>query len=277
MLLFLLTILRLFIKEGFEDVTLTKTTIDDYNRFKTFYNEFIKNWNTSITTAIVSEIPIEKMPLKPYKPTEDDMNSYIKIVSINEKKPFPKITPLLPDEINISDIIPRIPQDSTPYINALAWMNSKLQNSMLNLGSAINSIKIEQFEDKCQDLSNCINNPTFLATLSNAQKKNELDQIKSNEKILSERINMFFSNKQLDELSRINQQLIKDANDIKNRAQSGKLVNNIVDSLNTNEKGSNDIEEIEKIKKIKKIDPNIKDKYPLIASMKSLFDGINSA
>lgn len=270
-LLFLLAILKIFITEGFEDLVQDKTktqdqtkTANDYNRFKTFYNEFINNWNKAVTTALVSSIPIEKMPSGPYKPTLDDMNKYITILTTNEKKPFPKMTALLPDELNVSEIIPRIPQDPIPYINALTWMNSNLQASMVSLGSSIMDIKMEAFEDKCQDLSNCMNNPNFLAKLSDAQKKNELDQIKSNEKILSDRINAFFSNKQVDELVQINRKLIKDADDIKNRAQSGKLV----DSLIAPDKKKPYVPD--------KIDPKIKDEFPLIASIKSLLNGINS-
>ena len=268
-LLFLLAILKIFITEGFEDLAQDQTkTMDDYNRFKTFYNEFINNWNKAITTALVSSIPIEKMPSGPYKPTLDDMNKYITILTTNEKKPFPKMTSLLPDELNVSEIIPRIPQDPIPYINALTWMNSNLQASMVGLGSSINDIKMEEFEDKCQDISNCMNNPAFLAKLSDAQKKNELDQIKSNEKILSDRINAFFSNKQVDELVQINRKLIKDADDIKNRAQSGTLVNDLADTIPTEKK---------KPYVPDKIDPKIKEEFPLIASIKSLLNGINSA
>ena len=259
----------MFITEGFEDpVQDMSKTANDYNRFQTFYNEFINNWNKSITTALVSSIPIEKMPSGPYKPTLDDMNKYITILTTNEKKPFPQMTSVLPDELNVSEIIPRIPQDSTPYINALTWMNSNLQASMVSLGSSINDIKMEAFEDKCQDISNCMNNPAFLAKLSDAQKKNELDQIKSNEKILSDRINAFFSNKQVDELVQINRKLIKDADDIKNRAQSGTLVNDLADTIPTEKK---------KPYVPDKIDPKIKDEFPLIASIKSLLNGINSA
>jgi hypothetical protein len=98
-----------------------------------------------------------------------------------------------------------------------------------------------------------MNNPAFLAKLADSQKK-----------ILSDRINAFFSNKQVDELVEINRKLVKDADDIKNKAQSGKLADSLIAP---DEKGAYIPD---------KIDPKIKDEFPLIASIKSLLNGINS-
>ena len=55
-----------------------------------------------------------------------------------------------------------IPTDTTPYINALNWMNTQLEKSQSNLGSALQggSEGFDDMSSMCQDISQCLaNNP----------------------------------------------------------------------------------------------------------------------
>ena len=67
-------------------------------------------------------------------------------------------------------------------------MNDQMEKAHSNLN-------IDNFEDMCQDLSNCIaNNPDLIAKISEAQANKEKDQITKNEQQLSNLIGEFFSN-----------------------------------------------------------------------------------
>ena len=84
-LLFILVILRLFIvKEGFEDIS--QNTINDYNKFTQFYNQFMTNWNKAIVSSIAIDTPQEPLITpgqvsSPPNPSQNDMNLYINTLS----------------------------------------------------------------------------------------------------------------------------------------------------------------------------------------------------
>ena len=115
-LLFILVILRLFtIKEGF-----VSQTTNDYNKFKQFYNQFITNWTKAIISSIAIDTPQEPLTSpgqvsQPPNPSQNDMNLYIDTLSKNLNTPLPHITDLFPEiDTSLTDIISRIPPDSTP-------------------------------------------------------------------------------------------------------------------------------------------------------------------
>lgn len=275
-MLFILVILRLFtIKEGF-----VSQTTNDYNKFKQFYNQFITNWTKAIVSSIAIDTPQEPLTSpgqvsQPPNPSQNDMNLYIDTLSKNLNTPLPHITDLFPEiDTSLTDIISRIPPDSTPYVNALKWMNDQMEKAHSNLN-------IDHFEDMCQDISSCIaNNPDLIAKIAEAQANNEKDQIKKNEQELSNRIAIFFSNNLLQPLIQKNTELVTKTEDVQKQAESGQLTDTLTKQFNTPEtkydipKGGNALAELQKT------DPEkynkIKDVAPKLFSIKQLIEQINA-
>ena len=275
-MLFILVILRLFtIKEGF-----VSQTTNDYNKFKQFYNQFITNWTKAIVSSIAIDTPQEPLTSpgqvsQPPNPSQNDMNLYIDTLSKNLNTPLPHITDLFPEiDTSLTDIISRIPPDSTPYVNALKWMNDQMEKAHSNLN-------IDNFEDMCQDISSCIaNNPDLIAKIAEAQANNEKDQIKKNEQELSNRIAIFFSNNLLQPLIQKNTELVTKTEDVQTQAESGQLTDTLTKQFNTPEtkydipKGGNALAELQKT------DPEkynkIKDVAPKLFSIKQLIEQINA-
>ena len=275
-MLFILVILRLFtIKEGF-----VSQTTNDYNKFKQFYNQFITNWTKAIVSSIAIDTPQEPLTSpgqvsQPPNPSQNDMNLYIDTLSKNLNTPLPHITDLFPEiDTSLTDIISRIPPDSTPYVNALKWMNDQMEKAHSNLN-------IDNFEDMCQDISSCIaNNPDLIAKIAEAQANNEKDQIKKNEQELSNRIAIFFSNNLLQPLIQKNTELVTKTEDVQKQAESGQLTDTLTKQFNTPEtkydipKGGNALAELQKT------DPEkynkIKDVAPKLFSIKQLIEQINA-
>ena len=285
-LLFILVILRLFIvKEGFEDIS--QNTINDYNKFIQFYNQFMTNWGKAITTSILSDTPQEPLTTpgqvsNPPTPSQNDMNLYINTLSTSLHTQLPQITDLFPNTIDdkiLPNIISRIPDNSVPYINALKWMNEQLEKAHSNLNITDN------FEDMCQDISTCIaNNPDLIAKIAEAQTNREKDQIATNEKKLSTLIASFFSNDQLELFLQKNTELIKKTEDIQQQAENGQLTSHFTSQLASKSnvdqtkydipKGGNALSELQKT------DPEkynkLKDVAPKLFSIKQLIEQINS-
>lgn len=282
----ILLIFRLFIfTEGFEDIS--QNTINDYNKFTQFYNQFMTNWKKAITTSIISDIPQEPLTspsqvssLQSSVPSQNDMNLYINTLSNTLNISFPPITDVFPEKIDtLPDIISRIPKDSTTYINALKWMNEQLEKAHSNLNITDN------FEDMCQDITSCIsNNPELLAKIAEAQINKEKDNILINEQKLSALIAHFFSNDQIQPLMQQNTELIKKTEDIQKQAESGQLANQFASQIANKENVSNTTYDIPKggnaLSELQKTNPEkynqLKDVAPKLFSIKQLIEQINS-
>jgi len=241
-LLFILVILRIFvIEEGFENSGLSQNTINEYNKFKNFYNWFMPAWKKAIISSSVYEIKQEPLQSPDQvsssntpKITDNEMNLYIVALANKIGKSLPQLGPLFPETININNIVSittQIPEDSKEYINALNWINSKMMKSEGDLTSAMRgepiSIPVEKFQNKCDDVSNCLNDPEFLSKLNKAQINNAQQQIIQYEQQIISRINNFFSNKSLNVITPITKQLLSNADEILRKANSGELLNEI--------------------------------------------------
>jgi hypothetical protein len=244
-LLLILVILKISVirEEGFEDSGgLSKNAIDEYTKFSKYYNWFMTTWEKAIMSAFVSALP--QTPLDnpdqvtaegAPKPSQNDMNLYIVELAKQIGDPLPPVTVLFPEKINattLPEVIKMIPDDSKLYINALEWMNEQLEKSQKDLGSALQGGPIqrpvEKFQNKCDDISNCLmNNPEFLSKLAEAQKKSGQDQIRQYEQLMIARIAKFFSNNKLNSITQKSLVLLKKAEDIQKKAESGQLVNDI--------------------------------------------------
>jgi hypothetical protein len=242
-LLFILVLLKIFVgeTEGFQDSGLSQNAINEYNKFTKYYNWFMTNWRKSIIASAVSEVqqkPLDSPSQVPGdnapQPSDNDMNLYIVALAKKIGDPLPPVGPLFPEKIDVSTIsvlTPKIPDDPKIYINALEWMNEQLEKSQKDLGSALQggpiSRPVEKFQNQCEDLSACMNNPEFLAKLAEAQKNNSRAQIQQYEQAMIARIAKFFSNQKLNSVTQKSITLLKKAEDIENKAKSGQLVNDI--------------------------------------------------
>jgi hypothetical protein len=233
--------LRLFtdIKEGFLAQELKSTTIKSYNDFLLFYNTFCSNWQKSIKSSVASQIPQQPLtnPSQVSSSTapdipEVDMNIYIAKLSQQLSQPLPPICKSLPqiDNSQLSEIINKIPKSTRPFINALNWMNAQLEQSQANLGPALQGTppSLENFQDICDNVSACFdNNPEFVKQvaidLAEYQKKEQEQQEEQLVKVLQP----FLTEPELRRTFDKNKVLFKQAQEIQNMAESGKLLNNI--------------------------------------------------
>jgi hypothetical protein len=293
-LLIILVILRLFVtKEGFQDTPLNPVTIQGYNNFLSFYNPFCDNWKKAIISSVASEIP--QQPLTdpsqvqstsaPDVP-ESDMNNYIQNLSKQLSQQLPPICKPLPatlDSSNLSDIIKQIPPDTTPFTNALNWMNGQLQKSQANLGSALqgNSSPPEGFEDMCQDISSCLaNNPQLIQQIAIELSEQNDNQLVQQQEQLMKGLMPFFNTPALSQAFGDNTLLVQKAQQIQDQAQSGELVNQI------NVPGGNTVAKYQKppgannMNDMKQNNPDryneIKQNYGQWFSLKQMLDNINA-
>lgn len=255
LLFFLLVVLRLFAEsiqqtEGFENGALPSTLQESYQRFVEFYNPFLVNWEKALTTAVSQEIPVAPQadPANPTPPsppppiTRIQMNEYVNRLSDKLQKPLPQLTDPLPKEINtasLSMVLSQLPKNTTPYENALQWMNQQMKDAQQNLAGALQGVPpipaVEGFDANaptCQEVSQCLaNNPEFIAQVTqqvaqeqDAQKKQSAEE---QQKELLQRITPFLENASLTQEGATNQELAKQLGGVQQQAESGELYSKI--------------------------------------------------
>jgi hypothetical protein len=314
-LLFILVILNLFtytVNEGFKEAEAVAVAVavasekitpeiqSAYKKFLSFYTAFITSWEKVISSSTIANSPPQE-PLtspsqvsqianySPPSPSVTDMNAYITQLTQQLNQPLPPLGITFPQTIdtkNISQIIAQMPTDSTPFINALNWMNQQLEKSHANLGSALqgNKPEIEGFDSQdttCQNISSCLaSNPQLIAEIAQELDNKDKESIQQQEQQLTSLIQPFISSETLLSSLQQNQVLLKKSQDIQNQAQSGELVNQI------NVPGGNTIATYTKpqgsdtLKQMENNDPaqynNLKNNYSQWFSLKQLLEQINS-
>lgn len=245
-LLFILIILNLYASipyEGFQtSVPLNPDTIQAYNNFLAFYNQFCANWQKAIVSSIALDTPQEPLTSPSQvgtstatTPSDSDMNTYITQLSQQLGQPLPPVCISLPstvDSTTIAQTIPMIPTDTTPYINALNWMNTQLEKSQANLGSALQGgSPTEGFDDMssmCQNISQCLaNNPQLAQQIAEELNTQSAQNVAQQEQQLMALLTPFVSTQTLTAAVEQNTVLVQKAQEIQNQAQSGELVNQI--------------------------------------------------
>lgn len=292
-LILILVILKLlgyyysFMEEGFQEQVITPQFMNNYYKFITFYNQFLLNWEKTIISSIASDTP--QAPLSspsqistgvPPSPTRLEINAYISSLSTKLRTPFPQITDSLPSNItlnNLNGLMSIIPTDTEPYKNAFMLMNSYLEKAQNDLKESLAGA--EGFEDKCQSISECVlNNPQLLAKLFESQTKQDAMQIQKKQEELNKRMNTFLSDKVLIALNQKNQELVKQADKIRQQAESGELLNKINIKDDTTKyimpEGGNKLSELKKNNpaKYKELQSSNKQLFDL----KQLFEQINA-
>lgn len=289
-LLIILILLRLFIvKEGFQDnIPLNPSTVQVYNDFIAFYTPFCTNWQKAIISSVASEIQQEPLTDPSQVQTSsapqistEQMNQYINTLSQQLGQPLPQICTTIPstiDSSSIAQVIPLIPTDSQPYINALNWMNTQLSKSHGNLGNALKGGSIEGFDNMCQNVEQCLqNDPQLLQEILQQSQQQNISQLEQQLKSL---INPFISSSDLIKALQTNQDLVAKSQQIQDQAQSGELFNQI------NLPGGNTMATYDKppgastLSDIQQSNPeqynNLKQNYSHLFSLKQMLEQINS-
>lgn len=295
LILLIMLILCLFIVkdiEGFQ-VDLKPSTIKSYNDFLSFYNTFCANWQKSIKSSVASQIP-QKPLTSPSQVSssnapdipEGDMNNYITVLSQQLLKPLPPICKTLPSRIDINSlpkIIKEIPKSTQPFINALNWMNTQLEQSQANLGPALQGVPptFESFEDICDNVSACLdNNPELVKRVAvNVADQQKREQEKQEEQLVKA-LQPFLTEPELRRVFNKNIQLFKQAQEIQSKAESGQLLNqmnipdNDIDIKYTKPPGANNLNNIKQNNPARYNE--LQTNYSQWFSIKKLTDQINS-
>jgi hypothetical protein len=304
-LVFVMIILRLMTTkhvniemfQGTTSMEIDPKVAQEYDAFIKFFNQFQTNWEKAVVSSIASDTPQQPLTSPsqvqssqtPPEPSESEKAEYVKTLSAKEGTVFPQILPPLPNTLtptNIQQVIQQIPTDTTPYSNALEYMNNNLMKAHANLGSALQGGSLtEGFQESCSDVTQCIqNNPTLIAQIGQAAATAAAQQfsqnLQSQEAQLLQKLQNFTKNTQLSDQIKQNQQLVEKSQDIQNQAQSGALINSI------NVPGGNTVAKYDlppgadTLKQMQQNDPErykqLKNNFSNWASLKELLEQINS-
>ena len=243
LILFVVVIARLFcVTEGFVDrASQMRAQLaplqSDYQSLVSFYQSFMNIWEQAITASI--RMSITQAPLSspkdtvsassPPPPSEDQLNQHIPQMEQEGGHPplyFPRIT-TLPEKLT-PETLPAIlaifvPLAGTPaaydrtfdsFNHAMQYVNDNLSGVKQSLDNALKGS--EGFYAGCE----C--SPEMIANAIQAQQKQEVeDQVGQIRNIL----NAFKQNGSLQTNLSKNKALVAEMNDIKNKAQSGELLN----------------------------------------------------
>lgn len=236
-LLFILVIIKIIyspptllnIYEGYYDSNDVNVS---YNKFITFYMTFCPLWQKAVSTAVMANTPQQPLTSPSQaqqgqsgsQPSAGDMDAFIQQLSATDGKQYPNICTDFPNNLTnlttnaLQNIANRIPSDSTPYMNALNWMNTHMSESHAKYAKALTGNLFKEGFDNCQQIQQCIaNDPEILQMQQNQIQQQIFNSITS-----------FFSNE--DELMNTLQQtqnLVEASNAISNDAQSGGMLNKI--------------------------------------------------
>ena len=186
-----------------------------YQKFATFYNAFLTSWEKAVTTSWSTRIeppPLSKDKPSAPTPTRAELNQEIAALSQEAGKAFPPITDAVPVTMeSVVTIDGKVPSNPTPYLNALRWVNAKMEQSKRDMEDALKGNGAAGFEDfnTCGQMAQC-------------QQEAERKQTVS----LSARLDAF-NNAELQRALQTNQALMEDAKKIQNQAQSGQLLNDL--------------------------------------------------
>jgi hypothetical protein len=184
-----------------------------YQTFAAFYNALLVSWEKAVTKSWSTRMeppPLSKDTPKAPTPTRAELNKEVAMLS----REFPPITDALPATMgSVAEIDGKVPSSPTPYLNALRWVNAKMEQSKRDMEDALQGKSGFQdfFENPmCGQMVQC---------QQEAEKKQTIN--------LSARLDAFNNNGELQRAMETNQQLMEDAKKIQNQAQSGQLLNNL--------------------------------------------------
>ena len=262
-LLFSIIIIRLFsskAKEGFQQQTQTipPELEQQYQGFIKFYGPFTQRWEQAIQTYIATQTtqaplssPSDVSKIDPTKqPSPADtlmLNIFIKQIATSQGNNLPQINSFtFPSSLSsatplqLVELAQEIPTDSQPYINALNWMNSKMDKSHKNLQKALQGNYIpsnednegfqNQSESQCQQLEQCKSELTSLINqqIQEQQQQPNSEEVQSSLNMIQQKLQQFSVNKQsLQKAWELNNILFEKSNKLQEQAQNGELLKQV--------------------------------------------------
>jgi len=207
--------------DGFEDVN--PVVQEKYKKFVEFYNPFQVNWKKALVSSAASEVEIKPLTSPTQTSNEDapafslsELNARVEEIARKLNQPLAYITESLPPTLDMATI-KSIQLTPEPYINALKWMNGKLEESHANMASAMQGKKPEGFADMCQQIDQC-----------DQQRQARLQQQQaSQQQQLGSQFDQITKNQTLMQSWKSNQSLMAESDKIKGQAQSGDLLNQL--------------------------------------------------
>jgi hypothetical protein len=243
LILFVVIVARLFyVSEGFADMASQMRAQlaplqSDYQSLVSFYQSFMPTWEQAINADIRANItqPPLTSPKEttssssPPTPSEDQLNEHIPQMEQEAGHPplyFPRISQipetLTPETLPaiLAILVPLAGDPAAydrmfdPFNNALEYMNNNLSNVSQSLNAALKGTSEGFYAD-------CTCSPEMIA---NAIQKQKDDEMKDQVSQMTEILKAFTQNTSLQTNLAINQKLVAEMNDIKNKAQSGELL-----------------------------------------------------
>jgi hypothetical protein len=243
LILFVIIVVRLFyVTEGFADMASQMRTRlaplqSDYRSLVSFYQSFMPIWEQAINASIRISMPqplltSPKDPIpssSPPTPSTDQLNEHVPQMEKEAGHPplyFPRIA-TLPETLTpetlpiILGIFVPLAGDPPvyerifdPFNNAMKYMNDTLSGVKQSLDKALKGS--EGFYASC-DCS-----PEMIANAIQEQQRREMEDKVSQ---ITNILNAFKQNPSLQTNLVRNKELVAQMNDIKNKAQSGELLN----------------------------------------------------
>ena len=243
LILFAVIVARLFYTtEGFADMASQMRAQlaplqSDYRSLVSFYQSFMNVWEQAISASIRMSMkqvtltnPKDPVSSSPPPPTTDQLNEHIPQMEQEKGHPplyFPRIVTLpetlTPETLpSILAILVPLAGDPPvyerafdPFNHAMQYINDSLSGVKQSLDAALKG-NSEGFYASCE----C--SPEMIANAIQAQQKREMeDQVSQIKNIL----HAFKQNGSLQTNLARNKELVAEMNDIKNKAQSGELLN----------------------------------------------------
>ena len=248
LILFVVIVARLFcVTESFADmVSPMRAQLaplqSDYQSLVSFYQSFLPTWEQAINADIrtnITQPPLTSpkdmiSSTSPPIPSNDQLNEHIPQMEREAGHPplyFPRIN-MIPETLTpetlpaILAILVPLSSDSTsipvaydrifdPFNHALEYMNNNLSNVSQSLNAALKGTSEGFYAD-------CTCSPEMIANAIQKEKNREMeDQVTQ----MTEILKAFTQNTSLQSNLAINKKLVAEMNDIKNKAQSGELLN----------------------------------------------------
>ena len=243
-ILFIIIWYYIYQTEGFEDQPTDPKVEEKYQKFISFYNPFLADWEKAIVTSIGLDTPVKPLTdpsqtssatLK--APTRLEMNNYIKKLEKSTEKQLPVITDPLPTPLTpaiISNIKNHISMDPIPYQNALQIMVKSQEdaqnqlNEMKKSPEGFDPINLYQYTEAfetCDDYKKCMTDPDTIDAIAEAQSEQQARLQKKRQNEFEKKLDKFNTDKSISELNAKNQEYMKKAEEIQNQAKSGELLN----------------------------------------------------
>jgi len=207
--------------DGFEDVN--PVVQEKYKKFVAFYNPFQVNWKKAIVSSAASDVEIQPLTSPTQTSNEDaptfslsELNARIEGLARGLNQPLAYLTEPLPPMLNMATI-KTIQLTPEPYINALRWMNGKLEEAQANMASAMQGKNPEGFADMCEQIDQC----------NQQQQGRLLQQQQQQQQQLGNQFDQILMNPLLQQAWKQNRILVAAADKIKGQAQSGDLLNQL--------------------------------------------------